>query len=58
MTQKLTTLIGCFPWIRFPTIKTKAQIRREASVKAARTRKRLKLAREAAKPSDRTGTAA
>lgn len=47
MTQKLSMLIQRFPWMRFPAIKTKAQIRREASIKAAQTVKRQKMAREA-----------
>lgn len=49
MSQKLSELIlQRFPWGRFPLIKTKAQIRREAAKKAARTLKRQKMAREAA----------
>lgn len=48
MTQKLTVLIQRFPWVKFPTIKTKTQIRREASIKAARTVKRMKFAKAAA----------
>ena len=49
MTQKLSDLIQRSTYVRFPAIKTKAHVRREAAMKAARTRKRLKMAREAAK---------
>ena len=49
MTQKLSDLIQCFPWVKFPAIKTKAQIRRAASIKAAKTVKRMKKAREASR---------
>jgi hypothetical protein len=52
MTQKLTVLVQQFPWVKFPVIKTKKQIRREASIKAARTLKRLKMARAAARQID------
>jgi hypothetical protein len=48
MSQKLSVLIQRFPWDKFPTIKTKAQIRRAASIKAARTLKRKKYAARAA----------
>jgi hypothetical protein len=47
MSQKLSVLIQRFPWVKFPTIKTKAQIRRAAAIKAARTLKRQKMAKAA-----------
>lgn len=48
MTQKLSDLIHRFPWVKFPAVKTKAQIRRAASIKAAKTVKRMKAVRTAA----------
>lgn len=45
MTQKLSDLIQRFPWVKFPQIKTKAQVRREAAIKAARTLKRMRQAK-------------
>lgn len=48
MAQKLSVLIQRFPWVKFPVIKTKKQIRRDASIKAARTVRRQKFARAAA----------
>ena len=48
MSQKLSDLIQRFPWVEFPRVKTKAEVRREASKKAARTVKRQKAARASA----------
>ena len=57
MAQKLSRLISSngsaegFPWVKFSPMKTKLQIRSEASKKAARTRRRQKLMRmEAGRP--------
>ena len=65
MTQKLTKIIQSevvSPETAISPIQTKQDrllpVWIARNRKAARTRKRLKLAREAAKPSDRTGTAA
>jgi hypothetical protein len=64
MTQKLTRIIQdpVSPETAISPIQTKKDrllhVWIARNKKAARTRKRLKLAREAAKPSDRTGTAA
>jgi hypothetical protein len=57
VSQKLTAYIR-FPWVDFPPIKTKVEIRREASRKAWRSRKRVKAAREAAEQAGNVGRAA
>jgi hypothetical protein len=45
VSQKLSDLIQRFPWMEFPPAKTKHEVRRDASRKAAKRIKRVKAVR-------------